>query len=363
MLVKVIDHLEKKNYINKIYKGYVVDNIDPDELNRIKCKVENRIESDDNSKLPWCFPLNPYGQGGRPDLSSFSIPEIDTEVSIEFIADDIYTPFYTGYWQSESTSQNLLFGEDYPNSYGFIDSVIEWFRINKSKPYLEFFRQTLEDLFRIDEDGNFWFNIPKSLIINVAEDLNFKIGNNLNVEVLNDSNLKTANNISIQSSSNFDLDVGSKIRVTSGADLNLKSGANFNNESSSNFSVKAGTDYKLQGTNVYLKADVDLGEEATNQSITCLGNQGILATGLMTHKAAGILHNGPPPTPIPAVPPDTAESADMSNLDSGITDLTTEITNLETKLSELKALADQIESKRDQIKQKFQEKSETLKGD
>ena len=141
-----------------------------------KCYVRGIYEDADYNNLPWAFPKNPTGLGGKPDCSSFCVPEVDSEVTIVFPFGDENTPFYDGYWQSKLTTQSSLFSKDYPNSYGWVDSVIEFFRVNKIEPSLEFFRSTLGDLIRLDKDGNLLINIPASIIINVGNSLRIKAG-------------------------------------------------------------------------------------------------------------------------------------------------------------------------------------------
>lgn len=75
--------------------------------------------------------------GGGTNSSSFSVPEIGSEVFVEFPYQDIYSGFYSYYLQSAKTHQGFL-DEDYPNSYGFRDSGGTQLKIDKAKQFLEF---------------------------------------------------------------------------------------------------------------------------------------------------------------------------------------------------------------------------------
>lgn len=136
MLLKPVDHMKKTNPFSKPYKGIVVDNDDPKKLGRIKVNIQGFLEGL-AEELPWIFPENPTGLGGRADLSSFIVPEVSSRVQVEFPFDDIYAGFYTGYWQSDITHQGSTFDEDYPESYGFRDSQGTHFKVNKSKKFVE----------------------------------------------------------------------------------------------------------------------------------------------------------------------------------------------------------------------------------
>jgi hypothetical protein len=169
------------NNLSVPQKGKVVKNDDPLKLGRLKCYIKGIYEdtSSDCAGIPWAFPKNPTGLGGKPDCSSFVVPEIDSEVTILFPFNDINTPFYDGYWQSKLTTQSSLFSEDYPDSYGWVDSVIEFLRVNKKKPFVELFRRAFNDMVRWDEAGNLLINVPASMMINIGTDLTVKIGNTM----------------------------------------------------------------------------------------------------------------------------------------------------------------------------------------
>jgi hypothetical protein len=201
MFAKMIDNPQKVDNLKKPQKGKVVYNLDPLKLGRIKCYVRGIYEDSDHTKLPWAFPKNPTGLGGKPDCSSFCVPEIDSEVTIVFPFGDENTPFYDGYWQSKLTTQSSLFSKDYPNTYGWVDSVIEWFRINKIEPSLEFFRSTLGDLIRIDKDGNLLINVPASLIINVGD--SFRVKGGVSSFSVSQSNISVVSNVSNRVASVF----------------------------------------------------------------------------------------------------------------------------------------------------------------
>jgi len=211
MLLKLIDFLRKEDYSEFPYKGIVVLNEDEGKnLGRIKVKIQGLIESSDNTKLPYIFPINSYGLGGRPDLSSFSVPEIDSEVQVIFPYNDIYSGFYTGYWQSSSTHQTL-FDVNYPESYGWIDSVIQWLKINKSEPSVEYYRKTLSDMLRLDKEGSLSINIPKDLVV--------KIGGNASLDITGNVNIKNGGNYSEDVGGAHGLKTGSTHGVQSGGDI------------------------------------------------------------------------------------------------------------------------------------------------
>ena len=250
--------------------------------------------------MPWIFPRNSYGLGGRVDLSNFCVPEINTELTVIFPYHDIYSGFYVGYWQNTPTTHQTLFDEDYPECYGWIDSVIQWFKINKKKPYLEFFRQTLQDMIRLDENGNLWINVPKSLIINVGETYHLNVKDNKNEKIGSVKNVKT------------------------GSDLNYTVGGNYAENVSGEHGLKTGSTH------------------------------GVESGGDISHQATNIWHNS-------GIIYGTAASG-ASELSSDISVLISKIAELQTKIDELKAQADALETSRDSIKNSLQAEAKGLIG-
>lgn len=156
MLINFLEQVGKVDNLQIPQRGIVVDNIDFRRLGRIKCVVAGLFEGA-KEVLPWVYPRNPYGLGGggntKPYNSSFSVPEIGTEVEVQFPYGDVYHPMYTGFWQSEGTHQ-VGFDSDYPESYGFRDSTGNYFKVNKATGYIKVKHGPSGSYFDIDNAGN-----------------------------------------------------------------------------------------------------------------------------------------------------------------------------------------------------------------
>ena len=164
--------VEKVKYNPLNYPQYakVVDNNDPEHLQRIKCVIPGIIEGE-TKDLPWIFPQTQAYLGGRIDSSIFIIPEIGSEVVVTWAnPQDIYHCYYIGRHPSKATSPQNPFLEDYPETYGFIDKVVEWLRVNKKSPFVEFFRKD-QSWIKLEKDGSLHINLPKDLIITLGGQL------------------------------------------------------------------------------------------------------------------------------------------------------------------------------------------------
>lgn len=166
MLLDANEFLVKTDVMGKSYRGIVVDNVDAKHLGRVKCKIEGLFEGSTES-LPWVYPRNPAGLGGRGDLSSFAVPDIDSELEIVFPTKEPYFGFYIGYWQSAMTHQGI-FNEDYPWTYGFRDSQGTWVRIDRAKKYAEF-QHTSGSRIKFSPDGDIELKSRKSVTL-ISED-------------------------------------------------------------------------------------------------------------------------------------------------------------------------------------------------
>lgn len=113
MFLNFVEHYKKSRPLSQPRRGFVVDNDDPRQLKRIRVAIEGLLEGPASS-LPWISPANP-GRGGGPASADSAVPDLGSEVSVEFPTGEIYFGFYTGHWTSEFTKPGLG-AEDYPES-------------------------------------------------------------------------------------------------------------------------------------------------------------------------------------------------------------------------------------------------------
>lgn len=182
-LISKAEQTGKVNNFSVPHKGKVVNNKDPLKLGRVKCYVKGIYEdtSNEGESIPWAFPFYPLSAAGagRPDAGFFGVPDVDSELIVVFPFKDIYSPFYVGYWGSQLNFISQLFTEDYPETWGITDSSCEFIRVNKKKPSIEFFRSKFGDCIKMDENGNWFINVPQNLIINVGNSIQVNAANNI----------------------------------------------------------------------------------------------------------------------------------------------------------------------------------------
>lgn len=204
-MIKYIEHLKKTENLKFPHKGIIVDNNDPKKLGRVKVTITGLLE-DSIEMLPWVAPLNPFGLGGSNNGSSFSVPEIGSELIVIFPYEEIYFPFYIGYWQSSATHQTD-FDEDYPETYGFKDNTGNILKINKDQQYAEIEHSSGAKI-KIDNEGSLFIDLPGDKHINIIKDKLENINGQWLINIVGDTTIDCDGAVSIKSASLIEVDGG-----------------------------------------------------------------------------------------------------------------------------------------------------------
>ncbi len=105
-LEKVVANLVQKvekHFYGK-YRGFVVDNADPENLGRLKVKVPSVLGND--VVTGWAMPCTPYG--GDVNQGFLFIPEVDAGVWVEFEEGDLEFPIWVGTFWSKPGGESEL---------------------------------------------------------------------------------------------------------------------------------------------------------------------------------------------------------------------------------------------------------------
>lgn len=226
MFTNMAKNLNKgENLVGKMYIGTVEDNMDPKKMGRVRVRIEYLFGTSDDvptTDLPWWDVKLPVGLGARGDSSSFAVPEINSTVTIMFPYEDVnfgivdgiirseqqiinqtnriskeepakaVPPFNrvdkteSGDWQGRELNTGASMSsfddwkqdssEDYPESYGWIDKIGNWFKTNKTKKTIEFVHSS-GSKFKIDQEGNAMIHITGNLKMFVEGDYHTEVTN------------------------------------------------------------------------------------------------------------------------------------------------------------------------------------------
>ncbi len=102
VVADLIEKVERRFYGK--FRGFVVDNADPENLGRLKVKVPSLLGSD--VVTGWALPCAPYG--GDADQGFLFIPEANAGVWVEFEQGDLEFPIWAGtFWSKPGGDSEL----------------------------------------------------------------------------------------------------------------------------------------------------------------------------------------------------------------------------------------------------------------
>lgn len=98
---------QRQSYLGK-FRGFVVDNQDPETRGRIKLRVPSVLGE---TTTDWALPCMPYG--GSEALGMLHVPPVDAQVFVEFLEGDISSPVWTGtFWRQSGEPPEEYTGPD-----------------------------------------------------------------------------------------------------------------------------------------------------------------------------------------------------------------------------------------------------------
>lgn len=95
-LVELVTEVGAKRYGK--YRGFVVDNQDPQKRGRLRLSVPSVLA---DQQTDWALPCVPFGGGEGYGL--FVVPQVGAQMWVEFEEGDLHRPIWTGtFWQQQS---------------------------------------------------------------------------------------------------------------------------------------------------------------------------------------------------------------------------------------------------------------------
>src|SRR5262245_3283438 len=96
LLIQVAEEAQRKYYGK--YRGFVVDNQDPEKRARLRLKAPSVLGDGETS---WALPCLPFG--GLAWHGWFAAPEVDAQVWVEFEEGELAQPIWSGtFWQAQA---------------------------------------------------------------------------------------------------------------------------------------------------------------------------------------------------------------------------------------------------------------------
>ena len=153
------------------YLGCVEDNKDPEKLGRVKVRVApyNDLATEE---LPWASPVLGT-HGNTTEAGGLNVPELGAQVRVTFPSRDFTAPYYSG---AELTQFNrtTFFDEDYPDTYGYKDSIGNFAKINKAKG-TAIFQHASSTNIQVTPNGSIQINLSNGAYFLMDYQNNFEI--------------------------------------------------------------------------------------------------------------------------------------------------------------------------------------------
>ena len=201
------------------YLGLVEDNNDPEKLGRLRIRIApySELATED---LPWAYPkLGTHGNSS--EYGGLNVPELGSQVRVDFPSRDLYSPYYSGA-ELNAVNRTTFFDEDYPNTYGYKDSVGNFVRINKERGTAQFQHYTSTNA-QVSPDGSIRVSLSNGAFFIFDNSNNFELNiGTLDISGSSDGSLSVDANNELNISAK-NVNINSKI-VTVNGDLKVKTG-------------------------------------------------------------------------------------------------------------------------------------------
>lgn len=202
---------------NTTWLGEVVDINDPKKEGRIKVKVFGKFDQLSNDDIPWCYPGTNIVSGSSNGGSFFSVPKLNSIVSVRFENGNLYHPEYFFNQKLSEDVKNEI-SNSYENAHIIIydtvtDGSLKVFFTEEKGLMLDYKESQInikdtniiiktrdnDTIIELEEDGNIKISTSKEINIDASKDINIESSKNINIDSKEKINIKANSDISVES--------------------------------------------------------------------------------------------------------------------------------------------------------------------
>lgn len=127
-----VKDLKRPDLSKGTWRGYVVDNQDPEKRQRVKVRIPQLHRDISDEDLPWSMPSNTGQAHSGSGVGAVDVANEGALVEVWFEEDDPHNPRYGGSPPVDNMHEdNEILGEDYPHTNGQVDSAGNKWTVNK----------------------------------------------------------------------------------------------------------------------------------------------------------------------------------------------------------------------------------------
>lgn len=189
--------------------GTVVENEDPEGLNRIKVKIPNFWDPG-QGELPWVgpHPYSPFGIG--QDFGTYGAPAIGAQVKVLLQDGDSNYGFYEASLYSKANA-NAKFKS--PKTWGFKDPSGNELFVDMEHEDWQFTHSSGTTIFH-DKDGNLTVHVVKDQLTTVDGKVDTKVTDTVKLDAGGNITIITAGNCDLTASGNVDVTASGDVKIT-----------------------------------------------------------------------------------------------------------------------------------------------------
>lgn len=158
--------LKRPDLSKGMYRGYVVDNNDPDKRQRVKIRIPQLHRGIPDDQLPWTMPISRGQAHAGAGVGSVDVPPVGSLLEGMFEEDDPHNFRVSGSPPVDKVNKdNEILQEDYPHTSGHVDEAGNKFTTNKLRNEILIQHKSGASIF-FDGAGNISLNAKGSVFIN-----------------------------------------------------------------------------------------------------------------------------------------------------------------------------------------------------
>lgn len=232
--------------------GTVVDNDDPERLQRVKVLIPGLLEAEP-SLLPWIAPSLHSYFGVTTNAGEMQVPVLGSTLEVVFQRGDLNYGMYRGYLHTARHAPDPDLLKNYPNRRGWVDPAGNKFWMDITpRGVITHYEHPTGTMFTIDSLGNLTVEVVANTTLNVLGNTSITTQGNTSVTTSGNTAVSTNGNTSISTGGSTSISTQGDTSVTSGGNASISAGGKVDINASANCTVSTAGLLRLSGSSILI---------------------------------------------------------------------------------------------------------------